>query len=270
LSNLTIPGSVTNPYTDSIGDCFRYCGPLAVNFTGGVVGDSFHSWLTLESVTIGNTVKSVKANAFSGCTSVSTVTIVSPNTVIGSNAFSDCYYLRTVTVPGTFSYDGMPFTSGFFELVVTGESVKSSLFKEWRCISRVVLSDTIASIGSEAFSGCNSLYSVFVNSSIASIGSEAFSNCSSLSSFSYNGLNNPGEISCFTGCTVLTRVFVPCEYKDKYFCGKDIEKAEECPSSSSSLSDHSSSYNLSSCSMARPLAALLILALATIFRFIRY
>ena len=82
----------------------------------------------LTGVTIGNSVTSIGANAFSGCSNLTSVTFTptSTLTIIDTNAFSNCVNLTSIAIP-----------------------------------------DSVATIDTNAFAGCSVLTSVFISDSIA-------------------------------------------------------------------------------------------------------
>ena len=76
-------------------------------------------------------------------------------------------------------------------------------------VKKVILSDTLTSIGDYAFYGMTSLESIKLSQNIKSIGKYAFSFCSSLANISLpDGISSIGE-SAFEGCSALTMVKVP-------------------------------------------------------------
>ena len=83
-----------------------------------------------------------------------------------------------------------------------------SLISPIESVKRIVLGNSVVSIGEEAFSECSSLTSVHIPSSVSSIDYDAFYNCTSLTS-----VNIPEGITigdcAFQGCSSLTSVYIP-------------------------------------------------------------
>ena len=84
-----------------------------------------------------------------------------------------------------------------------------SVFTNNNLSGKLIIPDTVTSIGLGAFFDCTSLESVTIPDSVTSIGDYAFRNCSSLTS-----INIPNSVtkidSCiFSGCTSLTSVTIP-------------------------------------------------------------
>ncbi len=119
LTTLTIPRSVTY-----IGDwAFAACTSLAtVNFyadsciyMGSTTAPVFDNDINIQTLHIGNTVKTIPANAFYGCSGISTVTIPASVSSIGSHAFAGCSGLTSITakravapVAGDNAFDNIP------------------------------------------------------------------------------------------------------------------------------------------------------------------
>ena len=119
LTTLTIPRSVTY-----IGDwAFAACTSLAtVNFyadsciyMGSTTAPVFDNDIHIQTLHIGNTVKTIPANAFYGCSGISTVTIPASVSSIGSHAFAGCSGLTSITakravapVVGDNAFDNIP------------------------------------------------------------------------------------------------------------------------------------------------------------------
>ena len=76
-------------------------------------------------------------------------------------------------------------------------------------IKRVIIGDSVTTIGNYAFSGCSSLTSVTIPNSVTTIGNYAFSGCSSLTSVTIpNSVTTIGNYA-FSYCSSLTSVTIP-------------------------------------------------------------
>ena len=76
-------------------------------------------------------------------------------------------------------------------------------------LESVVISDSVVSIGREAFRDRGSLTSVTIPNSVTSIGDSAFSGCLSLASVTIPNSVTSIEDSTFSGCSNLTSVTIP-------------------------------------------------------------
>lgn len=96
--------------------------------------------LSLQSISIPNSIKSIGTCAFEDCKNLEEIIMPSNSlTDIGAGAFARCSGLESTTIP-----------------------------------------DSVTSIGNHAFSGCSNLTSITIPESILNIGSYAFENCNSL------------------------------------------------------------------------------------------
>ena len=80
----------------------------------------------------------------------------------------------------------------------------------WRYfgVKRIIVGDSVTTIGEYAFSNCSSLTSVTIPNSVTTIKEYAFSNCSSLTSVTIpNSVTTIGD-NAFNGCTSLTSVTI--------------------------------------------------------------
>ena len=76
-------------------------------------------------------------------------------------------------------------------------------------LKRIIIGDSVTTIGNYAFSACRSLTSVTISNSITTIGYSAFSGCSSLTSVTI-----PNSVTTISGelffhCSSLTSVIIP-------------------------------------------------------------
>lgn len=108
LKKITIPASVVidgiNYKIDGIAPgAFRKCTKLVSVKMGSnitYIGDKAFSFCTsLKTITIPDSVKSIRKNAFYGCKKLKTVKIGKNVTSIGDKAFSKCSALTKITIP---------------------------------------------------------------------------------------------------------------------------------------------------------------------------
>ena len=188
LIAITIPNSVT-----SIGRMAFYgCSGLTDVTIGNsvtTIGEwAFNSCYSLTSLTIGNNVISIGDCAFQECSKLTSVTIPNSVTSIGGMAFADCSKLTSVTIPNSVTSIG----SGAFSRtgIYNDESNwKNGVLYISNCLIRAdedevssayIIKEGTRLIAGYAFGDCSSLTSVTLPNSITSIGSSAFSWCESL------------------------------------------------------------------------------------------
>lgn len=176
LASITIPSKVTT-ITNSLfkGDIGLKTVNLPDNLTT-IESYAFDS-TGLTSVTLPSKVTQIGSGAFSGCASLESATIKGTATDIPSNLFLECENLTSVSFAGNISTIG----AGAFKncaklssLKLGTKNMKSGNFE---------FPNTLTSIGSSAFNGCNSINTIVMPSSItdmSKIGKDAFSRMSGL------------------------------------------------------------------------------------------
>ena len=103
---------------------------------------------------------------FAGCLTLESVTL--PETIehIGASTFAACKELRSLTIPETA------------EVMTIGDQA----FYMCMALGSVTIPETVESIGDSAFFGCRSITSVNIPASVEDIGASAFADCGSLES----------------------------------------------------------------------------------------
>ncbi len=161
---------------------FAYCKSL----TNIVIPDSvtaindyaFNNCISLVNIDIGNGLKSLQAmSVFADCVSLTSVNIGSGVDSIDASIFFDCINLKEINVDENndsyCSVDGVLLTKDAQTLIrypnLNGYDVNA-------------LMNTVAKIGNDACSNCNSLTSVIFPGNIVSIGDNALSTCENLTS----------------------------------------------------------------------------------------
>ncbi len=189
---------------DSIGSsAFRECSNLTNIITipesvTSIGDDAFRSCSSLTGITIPESVTSIGDYAFQSCSSLTGITIPEDVTSIGSSAFSGCHALEEINynaiscddlTNGAFSYAGINTTDG--TVVTIGnkvEKIPACLFKSAEYIKNLDFTENnvCISIGTYAFSECDSLTGITIPESITSLGTYAFYNCTALKEINFN------------------------------------------------------------------------------------
>ncbi|MEI6602257.1 MAG: leucine-rich repeat protein [Clostridia bacterium] len=156
------------------------------------IGDSaFLDNLDITGVVIPDSVKTIEADAFSGCMLLETVQFGGGLLSIGENAFANCSVLKSVVIPNTVTNLGIGAFNACSEL------------------STVTIGISVASIGESTFLECTSLKTVTIPASVKEIGSMAFGACTGLTTIELGtGITSIGELA-FASCILLTVVTIP-------------------------------------------------------------
>lgn len=102
-------------------------------------------------------------------------------------------------------------TSGIVmvEMSETVESIGNQAFEDCKNLQKVVMKGDVKSIGSKAFRGCASLTEIRIPGSVKAIGIRAFEDCKNLQDLIIEeGVEKIG-ISAFEGCERLARIQIP-------------------------------------------------------------
>ena len=187
LTEFTIPSSVTSIGTQ----IFYKCDNLSTVYYNSTYSSSSNPFLNLNHIQkIVFNGKYVSSSILEGYTNIKEVVIGDSVTSIGAYAFSGCSSLTSVVINGGsigyYAFNGCDSLTS----VEIGDSVTSigeNAFYECSSLTSVEIPDSVTSIGWFAFYGCSSLTSVEIPDSVTSIGNWAFYKCSSLTNITFNG-----------------------------------------------------------------------------------
>jgi hypothetical protein len=222
LTSVTIPNSVISIG----GNAFSYCSALASVTLGNSVASigeyAFFSCRALASVNLGNSVASIGEYAFSYCDALTSVTIPNSVTTIGWKSFSDCDALTSVTIGNSvttiegyaFAYNSKLTTASFnaTNCISIGSFDGSTIypvFSDCPLFTNLTIGNDVQTIPDFAFCYTPSLTSVIISNSVTTIGKEAFYNCRGLTTLTIG--NSVSVIGNWAfGCdSNLTSIIIP-------------------------------------------------------------
>ena len=155
LTSVTIPDSVTSIGGGAFAWCTSLTGIWVTEGNSHYSSDASGVLFSKDKTTlvqypgafaayaIPDSVTSIGAGAFGGCTSLTSVTIPDSVTSIGQHAFNGCRSLTSVTIP-----DGVT-------------SIGAYAFLGCTSLTSVTIPDSVTSIGKRAFYNCTSLTDVY-------------------------------------------------------------------------------------------------------------
>lgn len=159
----------------------------------GLRGNTFSNMFFLERVTLPDTIKEIRGQAFKNDRRLKEVKLPSELTYLGGGSFYNCSSLTKIELPDTITYMG-------------GET-----FKNATSLKYVKLSNQLTEIRGNTFENCQSLQTIDIPDTVTRIGGHAFYGCSNLSKVNLSEKSKLLEIgsSAFRLCDNLMTITLP-------------------------------------------------------------
>lgn len=210
-ATMTIPSSINNKPVREIGvlqnvdDYKDMCKKIVIPNTVKIIkANAFTDWSNVTTIEFSGTFSNdfkIESNAFRDL-AITSLTLPEKTVSIGSNAFADCDNLQTLTVKNTSSLTigANAFMSQYKLKTVTfgsaGVKIGEKAFSDCSNLGTVTFgnSTSVVTIGKDAFRDSN-ISKVVFSKGTTSIGDGAFADCVNLKSANINNLTSLKAIS---------------------------------------------------------------------------
>lgn len=176
-----------------------------------IASKAFHRCLTLQTITFPDSVHTIGAEAFFGCSALTSAQFGKGITTIGRLAFTSCVKLTEIIIPDSVTSIG----EGAFQYCQSVRNIKIGngitkmenwLFAYNNTLQNIVLPNRLETIGEGAFFNCGFLAEINIPEGVTHIGRNAFYSCRALKSVTIPvSLKNPGQ-GAFSQCSSLKQI----------------------------------------------------------------
>ena len=266
LTSVVIPESVTNIGDEAFADCDNLTdiivdedNPAYSSDENGVLFNKdktefvqYPAGKTDKDYVVPDGVTKIESGAFSGCENLENITVPDSVTSVGDKAFNDCTGLKNIYFSGSktdwdSAFEGSAdeqlkdttvyYTEGYYTYTVDSEgnatitdvyegimgevtvpselgghpvtTIGSLAFSDCDSLVKVVISGNVTTIGWSAFVACDSLRTVVIGDSVKIVDDGAFDSCRRLSSVEIGeNVEYIGQYS-FADNTSLTDIVIP-------------------------------------------------------------
>lgn len=186
-------------------------GKITIPSTVKVIGEEvFKCNRDITSVTIPEGVTTVETRAFFQCSQLVTVNLPSSLRTIAEDGFGECYSLAEVNFSkglktiGDRAFEGQNYSLKKIVLPDTVTSIGVEAFSDCRVLETVKLPKKLTSLGEKAFAYCYSLAEISIPSGVTKIGDATFYQCYNLATLELTeNIKSIGE-DVFNECYQLT------------------------------------------------------------------
>ena len=229
LKSIEIPASVTSIGVRAFASCLSLTSVTFVEGSQLITIDSsaFHNCTSLASIELPVNVTSIGITAFYSCEALTSIEIPASVTYIGDAAFNECDSLTSIKIPTSVTYIGVKafaYCDSLTEIQVAEgntsyKDIDGNLYNydgttliqylTSKTDSTFAIPNSVTTIGSYAFSLCESLTSIEIPAGVTDIDYYAFLGCTNLTSIVIpDGVTSIGS-DAFSYCSSLTSIIIP-------------------------------------------------------------
>ena len=184
LTSITLPDGMKYIGMSAFFGC-RSLKDIIIPQSITIIGNgTFEGCRVLESVNIPNGVTNIRDDIFSGCDSLESIVLPDGVVIIGEDAFEKCHKLKSVNIPDKVRRIGQRVFYECYSLtgpIVVPEGVKeiaNNTFFGCGALTSISIPNGLITIGDRAFEYCCSIEKLVIPESVYSIGTDAFLGCS--------------------------------------------------------------------------------------------
>ena len=186
------------------------------------IGDKAFRGCSIKSIDLPNGVTKIGMHAFFNCTNLTTITLPETITSIDYGAFKDCSNLEVVSLPNSITYLGDAVFEGCAgTLVINSNDMLAERSRldtqlEGSNFTKVIIGNGITKIGDLKFKGYSPLVELTIPNSVTSLGMDAFYDCTSLSVIYCKAIVPPFCIKSAFQNTSIEKIYVPMDSVEAY------------------------------------------------------
>ncbi len=189
--------------------------------------DLYINNIIITHLSIPETITTITAYSFCGCSSIQSVSIPKGITTIDDGAFNSCSALESITIPETMEYisifafsktdkvlkvyvdDLDAWCNIDFAVYSNPLCCNGELYVNGKLATEITLPDTITSVRPYAFQGYELLTSVVIPEGVTEICNGAFYECTNLTTVTLPDSITSIEGNAFNECSSLSEVVIP-------------------------------------------------------------
>lgn len=211
LKSVVIPSSVLKIGQSSFSGCKNLETLEIKNGVTEICRNAFEDNTSLKSVVIPSSVIYLGSQCFYGCENLEKVSISSNLKNIGGGAFAYTKWLDSFKDDFVFAGDNVliSYKGEETEVKLPEKTKQVSAFFENYFLKKVVLNESLESIGERCFSDCGVLNEIEFCDNVKMIGKNAFLWCQSLKRITLPESLETIDDEAFSDCAILEEIIVP-------------------------------------------------------------
>ena len=228
LTSVVIPDTVTKLEEYAFARCYNLTSVKISDSVLYIGKNAFYDDQALKTVDLGNSVQVIDSDAFEICSSLESIVIPDSVTFMGTGVFSYTPGLKKVVIG-----NGLP--------GIPAETFDQSNTDGTSKLEEVIIGESVAAIGQDAFEDCVSLKSIVIPENVEKLYEDAFNGCDNLTEVTL--LNPDIEIDrrAFNRTMYQNRSLI----KTVTLKGYNGSTAEEFPKICNSVDIYPTNYNYS-------------------------